>query len=96
MFAHEAGESLAVSQRKTALRAQALREWPFLTLVDVAKVASPEQLVELVGQASGRTECEATPLVSNWLERQHMPAHYRGQYGVALEMVKSVADGALA
>lgn len=96
MFAHEAGEPIAVSQRKTALRAQALHEWPFLTLLEVAKVASPEQLVELVGQASGRTEREATPLVYNWLERQHMPAHQRGHYEVVLGTVESVADGALA
>ncbi|WP_404400522.1 hypothetical protein [Pelagibacterium halotolerans] len=74
MFSYQSGEPLDVSRQKTLLRTNALKQWSFLTPLDLTMINSEQQLVTMVRDRSGITNSQSQTDVHTWMQRQNQPA----------------------
>ncbi len=70
MFAYQSGEPLDASKRKTLLRTNARKQWPFLTPIDLTMISSEPQLAEMVRVRSGISRSQSQTDVHDWMLRQ--------------------------
>lgn len=67
MFGYQGGESEAVVLRKTGYRADAQRQWNFLTTIDLSSIKNPEQLCSMIQVRSSVSAERAKKDVDEWM-----------------------------
>lgn len=72
MFSYQSGEPLDASKRKTLLRANARRQWPFLTPLDLTMINSELQLAAMVRVRSGISKAQSEIDVHEWLRQVNL------------------------
>lgn len=67
MFGFSGGETLETVERKTGYRADAMKKWPFLTMIDLGSIKTEGQLRNLVKIRSSITDAQAEEDVKKWM-----------------------------
>ena len=70
MFAYQAGETPASSDRKKRMRASARRQWAFLTPLDLTMTDTEAKLAALGDIRSGVSDAQSVSDVRQWLAAQ--------------------------
>ncbi|WP_127144075.1 hypothetical protein [Pelagibacterium montanilacus] len=70
MFAYQAGETPASSDRKKRLRESARRQWAFLTPLDLTMTDTEAKLAVLVHIRSGVSDAQSVADVRQWLAKE--------------------------
>jgi hypothetical protein len=70
MFANQAGEMPASSDKKKRLRANARQQWAFLTPLDLTMTDTEAKLAALVHSCSGVSDAQSAPDVRQWSAAQ--------------------------
>lgn len=69
MFSFIAGEPLVLSQHKIVLRREAMRQWPFLTPLDLSMIGNEQQLTSVVRDRTGGQQAKVATVVRRWVAR---------------------------
>jgi hypothetical protein len=72
VFAYQAGEPLDASKRKTLLRSNARKQWPFLTPLDLTMINSQLQLAQTVRVRTGISKAQSDIDVHQWLQHENL------------------------
>lgn len=67
MFGFSGGETLETAERKTGYRTDAMKKWPFLTMIDLGSIKTEGQLRNLVKILSSIPDAQAEEDVKKWM-----------------------------